>query len=138
MSKSVFHFDSYFFFLFMVKPVAYGSLHVRGWIRAAAEADTTAMTTPDPSHICSLCCTLQQCRILNLLSKTKDETCIFTERYQVLNLLSHNENSWPLYFKWINLNVLSLSQTQFIQRDNLASCLTHSLYLIIFCFIILI
>lgn len=40
----------------------------------------------------------------------------------------------PLFLKWRNLNVLSLSHTLLNWRDNLTSCLTHSLHLIILFF----
>ena len=35
-------------------------------------------STQDPSHICDLCHSLQQCRTLNPLSKAKDRTHILT------------------------------------------------------------
>jgi len=38
----------------MAAPVAYRSSLARGQIRAPAEAYTTAMATPDLSHICDL------------------------------------------------------------------------------------
>ena len=41
-------------------------------------ADTTV--TLDLSHICDLCCSLQQCQILNPLSKPKNWTCIHRDR----------------------------------------------------------
>ena len=39
-------------------------------------AYTTATAMQDLSHICDLCCSLQQCQILNTLSKARDGTCI--------------------------------------------------------------
>ena len=48
---------------------------------------------PDPSHICSLCCSLQQCEILNPLNEARDGTCILIDTSQSLKPLSHNENS---------------------------------------------
>ena len=39
-------------------------------------ACTTAMATPDLSLICNLCYSLQQCWILNPLSKANNQTCI--------------------------------------------------------------
>ena len=47
-----------------------------GQIRAVASA------TPDPSHICNLCC-----------NKVRDRTCILMHTSWVLNQLSHNGNS---------------------------------------------
>jgi len=63
----------------MAAPTAYGSSQARGQIRAAAEAYTTAMTIPDPSHICELHCSVSTCQILNPLSKARDQTCFLTE-----------------------------------------------------------
>ena len=37
-------------------------------------ANTTATATPDPSHICDLCCSLQQRQVLNPLSEAGDQT----------------------------------------------------------------
>ena len=58
----------------MAAPGAYGSSWVRGWIRAAAGAYATAMTTPDPSCICDLCRSLQQHWILNPLKPEIEPT----------------------------------------------------------------
>ena len=54
-------------------------------------AYTTATATPDPSHMCDLCCSLWQCWILNPMSKARDRTHMDTS--WVLNPLSYNENS---------------------------------------------
>ena len=61
----------------------------RGQIRAAASAYTTAPETPDPSHICGLCHTVQQHQIFNPLRKTGDQTCSLMDTSQVHNPLSH-------------------------------------------------
>ena len=53
----------------------------------------TATGTPDPSCICDLRCSLQQCQILNPLSKARDQTCILMDTSRVLNPLSHNRNA---------------------------------------------
>ena len=42
-------------------------------------AYTTAMAIWDLSHICGLCHSLQQSRILHLLSKARDGTCILMD-----------------------------------------------------------
>ena len=42
-------------------------------------AYTTATAKPDPSHICKLYHSSQQHRILNQLSKARDQTCILTD-----------------------------------------------------------
>ena len=47
-------------------------------------AYTTDIAIPDPSHICDLHSRLWQCWILNLLSKARDQTCIFMDTSQVL------------------------------------------------------
>ena len=82
-----------FFFHFRVTPVAYRSSQAKGQIGAAAEAYTTATEVQDPSHICDLCQSFQQCQILSPLSETKDQTRILMDTSWVLNLLSHNRNS---------------------------------------------
>ena len=43
------------------------------------QAYATATATPDLSHICDLCCTLQQCQILNQLSKVRNQNCILMD-----------------------------------------------------------
>ena len=64
-------------------------------------AYATDMATLDPSCICNLCSSLQQCWILNPLSEARDQT------RGVLNLMSHNGNSleefsilWNLSRPW--------------------------------------
>ena len=54
---------------------------------------TTAMATLDPSHICDLHCSLQQCQTLNPLSRPVIEPTSSQRLYQVLNLLSYKGNS---------------------------------------------
>ena len=58
----------------------------------------TATAMPDPSCTCHLRHSLQQCQILNPLSKAKDRIHILTETSWVLNWLNYHNNS-PLYFK---------------------------------------
>ena len=60
-------FWSFVFCLFRTTPMAYGGFQARGLIRAVA-----ATATPDPSHICHLHHSSQQCWILNPLRKAKD------------------------------------------------------------------
>ena len=62
-------------------------------------AYTTAPAMMDPSSVCDLCCRLQQCQILNALSKATDQTCILIDTSQVLNLLSHKGKSMKNIFK---------------------------------------
>ena len=61
----------YFYFLLMVASAAYGSSCARDRIRASAEVYTTAMAIPNLSTSVSLCCSFQQCRILNPLSEAR-------------------------------------------------------------------
>ena len=63
----------------MAAPEAYRNSQTKGWTRAAAETYASAMATPDPSRICGLCLSFQQCQILNPLSKDRNQTCILTE-----------------------------------------------------------
>ena len=49
-----------------------------------------AISTQDPSRLCNLHHSSQQCQ---LLSETRDRTRILMDTSQVLNLLSHNGNS---------------------------------------------
>ena len=57
---------------FMAAPVAYESSQARGPMRATAVIYTTATAARDPSHICDLCCSLKQYRILNPLIEAGD------------------------------------------------------------------
>ena len=56
-------------------------------------AYTTATAMPDPSLICDLPCSSQQCRILNPPSEARDRTCNLIDISWVLSLLSHSGNS---------------------------------------------
>jgi len=46
-------------------------------------AYTTATVMPDPSHVCDLYHSSQQCRILNPLSKFRDQTCVLMNPSQI-------------------------------------------------------
>ena len=62
----------------------------------------------DPSHICDLCHSLWQRQILNQLKEAWDRTCILMDASWVLNLLSHNGNS---FLPTLTLNLFqSISQ----------------------------
>ena len=73
------------------------------WLGAESEpqlpAYITATATWDLSHICDLYHRLKQCRILNPLSRARDQTLIPRRRGQALTPLSHNGNSCNLLFK---------------------------------------
>ena len=43
------------------------------------QAYATAMAKPDPSHICNLHCSLQQCQILNPQSEARDQIHILRD-----------------------------------------------------------
>jgi len=53
----------------------------------------TATPTPDPSRICDLRHSLQQCWILNELSEARDQHASSWRLGGVLNLLNHSGNS---------------------------------------------
>ena len=54
----------------------------------------TATETRDPGHVCDPPYSSQQRRILNPLSKARDQTCVLMDISQVHNLLSHSSNAW--------------------------------------------
>ena len=54
---------------------------------------TTATEMPDWSCICDQCCSFRQCRILNPLSKARDQSYTLMDARQVHNLLSPKGNS---------------------------------------------
>ena len=63
-------------------------------------AYTTAMAILDLSHICSLCHSLQQRQILNLLSETRIEPASSWTLCQALNLVSYSGHSYIGVRKW--------------------------------------
>ena len=69
--------------LFRAIPTAHRSSHARSRIRAIAAAYTTAITTPDPRHVCDLHHCSQQHRIPDPLSKARDQTQVFVDASQV-------------------------------------------------------
>ena len=60
---------------------------------------STAKAMPDPSGICDLRHSSQQCRALNSLSEAGDLIHILMDTCQVLNPLSHNGNATHSFFK---------------------------------------
>ena len=58
-----------YLFIFRVTPEAYGGSEARGQIRASA----AGLATQDPSRICDLHHSSQQCWILNPLSEARDQ-----------------------------------------------------------------
>ena len=77
--RLMFKFLSFFVFL-RAAPVAYGGSQagVQSELQpppyARATATATAAATPDPSRVCNLHPSSQQCRILNPLSEARDRT----------------------------------------------------------------
>ena len=64
------HSNTYLIFFFLglhLKHIEFPGLGVRSELQL--QAYTTARKTPDPSHICELCCSLWQCWIINPLSE---------------------------------------------------------------------
>ena len=61
----------------MAASAAYGISQARGWIGAVTY--TTATAAADLSRIYGLCCSLQQCRIINPLSEARDWTYILID-----------------------------------------------------------
>ena len=77
VSSSRFSFSLLFIYLFIyclfrAAFAAYGSFQARGPIRAAAASHTTATAMRDPSRICDLHHSSEQCWILNPLSEARD------------------------------------------------------------------
>ena len=65
-------------------------------------AYTRATATLDPSHICDLVTTVTTAHgntgSFNQLSKGRDWTCFLMDTSQILNMLSHNGNSYSFFF----------------------------------------
>ena len=75
-SLSPWFFFFFFFFNFKAAPVAHGSSQARGQIGAAPGSLSTATAMRDPSHVCNLYHSSQQCQVLNTLSEDRDRTGI--------------------------------------------------------------
>ena len=82
--KYVFFFIFFaFFFFFRATPTAYGSSQAKGRIGAVAASLHHSTTMWDPSHICDLHHSSQQCRIPDPLSKARDQTGILMDASRV-------------------------------------------------------
>ena len=68
----------------------------------------TATATPDPRLVCSLHHSSHQCWILTPLREVRDWTQISMETSQVLNLVSHNGNSYFDFSSTFSIGSLSL------------------------------
>ena len=64
------------FFIFRATPAAYGGSWARVRLELQLLTYATATATQDPNCICDLRHSLQQCWILNPLSKARNQTCI--------------------------------------------------------------
>jgi len=64
-------------------------------------AYTTATAMQDPSHICDLHCSSQQCRILNPLNEARDPTCVLMDNSWILFrcVTIGNSKAYLLLFK---------------------------------------
>ena len=83
----------FFFFLFRATPAHMKIPRIRVILELQLPAYTTATAIPDPTHICDLHHSLQQCQILKSQSKARDQTCILVGTSQDINPLSHHGNS---------------------------------------------
>ena len=63
------------------------------------QASATAAAVPDLRRVCSLHHSPPQCLILNLLSEDRDQTCTLMDTSWVLNLPSHNGNTFSYFLK---------------------------------------
>ena len=61
-------------------------------------AYATAIAMLELSYTCDLHCIFQQRQQLNPLSEARDQTCTLMDTSWVLNLLSHNRNSYMHVF----------------------------------------
>ena len=81
------------FLLFRAAIMACGSSEARGQIGDTDTGLHTATATGDPNHVCDLHHSLWQHGSFNPLSEARDRTLILKYTSQILNLLSHHENS---------------------------------------------
>ena len=64
----------FIFLLFRAAPTAYGDYQVRGLIEAVAAGLRQTLATWDPSCVCDLHHSLQQCQISNPTERGRDRT----------------------------------------------------------------
>ena len=72
----------FYFCLFRAAPMAYGSSQVRGHIGAIAADLYHNHGMPDPSHVCNLHHSSQQCWILDPLIEARDRICVLMDTSQ--------------------------------------------------------
>ena len=76
----------FFFFFWAPTHAAYEVPGLRVKSELQLHTYTRAMATVDPSHICDPCCSMQQCQILNPLSRSGIEP---TSSWTLCQVLSH-------------------------------------------------
>ena len=80
---------------------------------AYTRSTVTAIATWDLSCVCNLHHSSWQCQILNPLSEASDGTHILMDTSWVLNLLSHNGNSWSIFLVLWRLVLLCMDLPAF-------------------------
>ena len=80
-------------------PVAYGGSRARGLTGATAASLRHSHSNADPSHICNLHHSSPQCRILNPLSKARNQTCNLMVPSQVH--FCYNSAGTPVCFSYL-------------------------------------
>ena len=81
-----------FSFIFSLGPLLWHMEVPKLGVKLEMQLPAYATATPDCSHVCDPQHSLQQCRIFNLLSETRDWTSNLMDTSRVCNLLSHNGN----------------------------------------------
>ena len=102
IGSMLFDFSFFFFFSFLFRATrsAFGESQARGLIRATAAGYTTAIATPDLSHVCDLHHSSQQRRILTPLSEARN---------QIQNLM---------FPSWIHVQCVRTGIPDFSLNDN--------------------
>ena len=98
---------NFFFSLsFRATPVADGSSWARDPARSQLQSYITATATPDPSHLCDLHHSLQQCWILNPQREARDRIRILMdtrlEPQQALQIVIFNSRFCYAFFCFLN------------------------------------
>ena len=88
----------FYSFYFRAAPVTCGSSWVRGCIKLPLQAHATATAPLNLSCICNLLHSFWQCQSLTHWARTGIEPASSWTLSQVLNPLSHNRNSYRIFF----------------------------------------
>ena len=92
----------YFFAFFLgLHPPHMEVTRLVGQTKLQLPAYTTATAMPDPSYVCDLHHSSQQCQILYSLSETRNQICILVDAGQI-RFPSHDGNAVYLYILKIN------------------------------------